>query len=35
MGEEELVYLNELTEMTVVKYEKAVMVCNYLFPESL
>ena len=34
-GELKLVYENEPARMTVVKYQKSVMVYNYLFPDKL
>lgn len=34
-GEYKVVYENEPANMTVVKYEKSVMIYNYLFPEEL
>ena len=34
-GEYKVVYENEPANMTVVKYEKSVMIYNYLFPEKL
>ena len=33
-GEQKIVFENEASHMTVVKYDKSVMVYNYLFPEA-